>query len=78
MRAAWRSTAASGVRGFHDLRTRKSGRQRYIDVHVLVDPEATVAQAHDLSEEIEAAVRECLPGSQITIHMEPDGGGRAN
>jgi cation diffusion facilitator family transporter len=68
---------SSGARGFHDLRTRKSGRQRYIDVHVLVDPEATVAQAHDLSEEIEAAICECLPGSQITIHMEPDGTGAA-
>jgi cation diffusion facilitator family transporter len=67
---------SSGARGFHDLRTRKSGRQRYIDVHVLVDPEATVAQAHDLSDEIEAAICECLPGSQITIHMDPDGAGQ--
>jgi ferrous-iron efflux pump FieF len=64
---------SNGVRGFHDLRTRKSGRQRYIDVHVLVDPDATVAEAHDLSNEIEAAICGCLPGSQITVHMEPDG-----
>jgi cation diffusion facilitator family transporter len=63
----------NGVRGFHDLRTRKSGRQRYIDVHVLVDPEATVSEAHELSDEIEAAICDCLPGSQITVHMEPDG-----
>jgi cation diffusion facilitator family transporter len=64
---------SNGVRGFHDLRTRKSGRQRYIDVHVLVDPEATVSEAHDLSDEIEAAICGCLPGAQITVHMEPDG-----
>jgi cation diffusion facilitator family transporter len=65
---------SNGLRGFHDLRTRKSGRQRYIDVHVMVDPQATVSEAHDLSDEIEAAICECLPGSQITVHMEPDGG----
>ena len=67
-----REHTTDGVRGFHDLRTRKAGRQRYIDVHVLVEPEKTVAEAHDLCDTLEEAIHACLPGAVATIHMEPD------
>jgi cation diffusion facilitator family transporter len=60
------------VRAFHGLRTRRAGRQRYVDVHLQVDAGATVAQAHDLSERIEASIRERLHGAVVTIHLEPD------
>jgi len=61
-----------GVRGFHDLRTRKAGRQRYIDVHVLVEAQKTVAEGHDLCDALSAAIDTRLPGAVVTIHMEPD------
>ncbi|MEX2157947.1 MAG: cation diffusion facilitator family transporter [Dehalococcoidia bacterium] len=62
------------VRGYHGLRTRKAGRERYVDVHVQIDAHKTVAEAHDISEELEAAIRERLPGVIVTVHMEPHEG----
>jgi len=63
-----------GVRGYHRLRTRRAGRQRYVDLHLLVDPQQTVEAAHALCDEIEDAVCACLPGAVVTIHLEPDDG----
>jgi cation diffusion facilitator family transporter len=65
---------ADGVRGYHHLRTRKSGRQRYVDFHLLVDPQQSVATAHALCDEIEDAICGCLPDAVVTIHLEPDDG----
>jgi len=65
---------AAGVRGYHDLRTRKAGRERHIDLHLLVDPQQTVQDAHALCDALEEAVCARLPGAVVTIHMEPDDG----
>jgi cation diffusion facilitator family transporter len=62
------------VRGFHGLRTRRSGRQRYVDVHLQCDPKATIAAAHELSDELERAIRARLSDAVVTIHLEPDTG----
>ena len=63
-----------GARGYHHLRTRKAGRQRYIDFHLLVDPKQSVAAAHDLCDAVEEAICARLPGAVVTIHLEPDDG----
>jgi len=55
----------------HALRTRESGHQRYCDFHLLVPGAWTVAQAHDLCEDIEAAVKETFEGVLVTGHIEP-------
>jgi cation diffusion facilitator family transporter len=62
------------IRGYHKLRTRKAGRQRYIEVDVMVDPQQTVARAHEVCEELEATICARLPGAVVTIHLEPDDG----
>ena len=62
------------IRGYHDLRTRKAGRQRYVELHLLVDPQQTVAAAHGLCDTLEEAIRARLPGAVVTIHLEPDDG----
>ena len=63
-----------GVRGYHGLRTRKAGRQRYIDIHMLVDPQQTGrGGAHDLRR-AGGGDRARLPGAVVTIHLEPDDG----
>ena len=59
-------------RGFHNLRTRKSGRQRYIDLHVLVDPNLTVSECHQLCEDLERDLGEAIEGAVVTIHVDPD------
>ena len=61
-----------GVRGFHALRSRKSGREKYIELHVLVDPALSVSAAHLRVEEIERDIREVIPGAIVSIHVDPD------
>ena len=61
-----------GVRGFHELRTRKSGREMYIDVHVLVDPALSVSEAHQLVEDVQQHLMELVQGAQVTVHIDPD------
>jgi cation diffusion facilitator family transporter len=62
------------VRGFHHLRSRRSGRLRYIELHLLVDPERSFQEVHDLCDQIEADIQKRLPGAVVTIHPEPDDG----
>jgi len=72
--ACLREHRSVGVRGYHHLRTRKAGRQRYIDLHLIVDPDQTVETAHTFCDELEEAIRARLPGAVVTIHLEPDDG----
>jgi cation diffusion facilitator family transporter len=69
-----REQQVNGVRGYHDLRTRKAGRHRYIDLHLLVDPEQSVAAGHAICDAVEDAICRCLPQATVTIHLEPDDG----
>jgi cation diffusion facilitator family transporter len=59
------------VRSFHNLRTRKAGANRFIDFHLAVDDQMSVAQAHALGDEIVVAIKERLPDSRVQIHVEP-------
>jgi cation diffusion facilitator family transporter len=56
---------------FHDLRHRKSGPERHIDLHLVVSPQATVGQVHALCDRIEAQIQERLPRARVLIHAEP-------
>lgn len=56
---------------FHAVRTRSAGQRRFISMHVLVPGRWSVQKGHDLSEAIEASLREKLPGSTFFIHIEP-------
>ncbi len=67
-------TYQAEVRGYHHLRTRRSGRQRYIELHLLVDPTRTIQEVHNLCDRIEGDIVERLPGAIVTIHTEPDDG----
>lgn len=55
----------------HGLRTRQSGVERHIEMHLVISPETSVADAHDLSHEIEAAIEEQWPDARTTVHIEP-------
>jgi cation diffusion facilitator family transporter len=56
---------------FHALRTRQAGARRFVEFHLLVPGGWTVQRAHDLTEQVEAAVRQALPGAEVTVHIEP-------
>jgi cation diffusion facilitator family transporter len=60
-----------GVHNCHNVRIRASGPKVFIDLHVLVDGGQTLAQAHDLTERIEAAIQKIAPESDVTVHPEP-------
>lgn len=61
------------IRRWHQLRTRTVGREVFLDLHILVDPELNVTQAHEISESLERALDEQISQPvNITIHIEPD------
>jgi cation diffusion facilitator family transporter len=57
--------------GFHDLRTRKAGSQRHIDLHLVVPKNVDVEEAHSLCDHLEQDIKQCLPRSDVVIHVEP-------
>lgn len=59
------------VLGYHKLRTRKAGAHRYADVHVQIDDNSTLIEAHDITEEIEDKIRAIFPSMSVSIHIEP-------
>ena len=60
------------VRGVHDIRSRGSEQELYIDMHVLIDPEMGIAESHRLSHAVEQKIRQALQvTARVMIHMEP-------
>ena len=61
------------IRGVHDLRTRTSGADDFVQFHMAVDPKLTVVEAHDLMDEVEARLAREFPGVEVLIHPDPEG-----
>ncbi len=59
------------VVGFHELRTRRAGNQRYIDLHLVMAKNISLEHAHEVCDWLERDIRWKLPRSNITIHVEP-------
>ena len=59
------------VLGMHDLRTRQSGRLSIIRLHLDLDGSMTLQQAHDIAEEVEAAIHQAFAGVDVVIHQDP-------
>ena len=62
---------AGEVVGFHELRTRKAGNQRYIDLHLVMPKDASVEEAHRLCDELERDMKTRLSYTTVLIHVEP-------
>ena len=64
--------AVPGVLGCHDIRTRGSEAEVYVDLHVQVDPAATVSRGHEIAEEVERTVAEHFEQVfDVIAHLEP-------
>lgn len=61
------------ARDLHDLRTRQSGNQAFIQFHLELDPRISLREAHRISDEIEAQILELFPGAEVIIHQDPAG-----
>jgi ferrous-iron efflux pump FieF len=61
------------LKGLHDLRTRTSGNKDFVQFHVWMNPEMSVADAHHVLDEVEAKLEKEFPGVEILIHIDPVG-----
>ncbi|HET9146061.1 MAG TPA: cation diffusion facilitator family transporter [Sphingomicrobium sp.] len=59
--------------GLHDFRTRSSGTHFFAQFHVWVPADWTVQEAHDRLDAAEEALRDRFPGTEILIHVDPEG-----
>lgn len=59
------------LRGLHDIRTRRSGTRDFVQFHMYVAPEMTVAAAHEVMDAVEARIEATFPNTEILIHIDP-------
>jgi ferrous-iron efflux pump FieF len=63
----------SQVTGVHDLRTRQSGHAKLIQMHLEMDGQISLDDAHRVADDVERAIRAAIPGADVVIHQEPSG-----
>lgn len=61
------------VRSVHDLRTRSSGSDVFIQLHLEMDGKLPLSRAHEIADQVELEVQAAYPTAEITIHQEPVG-----
>lgn len=57
--------------GFHEMRTRKAGSQRFIDLHLTLPKNVSVEEAHRMCDHLEEDLKKKLANINVTIHVEP-------
>ncbi len=58
--------------GYHKLRARRGGAQRYIDFHLQFRKGTTLELAHELAHEVRSSIERAIPHSEVLIHAEPE------
>jgi len=62
-----------GVRGVHSVRTRQTGADLQIDLHILVDAQLTVYEGHRIADALEAQLLSAVPEAlEVLVHVDPD------
>lgn len=67
------ATAHPQVQGAHDLRTRSSGLQDFIQVHLEVDGSLPLRKAHAIADSVERQICAAFPRAEVIIHLDPSG-----
>jgi ferrous-iron efflux pump FieF len=62
-----------GVVGLHDLRTRLSGSRTFIQFHLEMPGHLTLAEAHEIAEQVMYKIEEAYPNAEVLIHEDPQG-----
>jgi len=66
-------SADNRVHQWHKLRTRRVGREVFLDLHILVDPALNITDAHTIAEDLESTLHKQMSRPvNITVHIEPD------
>jgi cation diffusion facilitator family transporter len=63
---------ASGAIEAHDVKTRTAGRVTFIEFHLVVPGDMTVAASHEICDRLEVALFDAVHGAQVLIHVEPE------
>lgn len=67
------ASAVPGVRNIHALKTRRNGVSYIIDAHILVDPQISVVESHEIASQVENSLSSRYgKETQVNIHVEPD------
>jgi cation diffusion facilitator family transporter len=67
------AASVPGVAEPHDLRTRRLGNHYAIELHILMDGDITLREAHNKADEVEAILRQHYgPDTHIAVHVEPN------
>ena len=61
------------VRDVHDMRTRKSGPYSFIQIHLEMNRNLTLMEAHVVSDEVMYKVEKAFPSAEVLIHQDPEG-----
>ena len=61
------------VTAVHDIRTRVAGPTAFIQLHIEMDGGMNLLRAHQISDEVEAELRQAFPQAEIIIHEDPAG-----
>ncbi|OSZ69914.1 divalent metal cation transporter FieF [Sphingomonas sp. IBVSS2] len=61
------------LKSLHDLRTRSSGAADFVQFHISMNPAMTIQQAHNVVEALEKELGAAFPGTEILIHVDPEG-----
>ena len=56
---------------YHDVRSRKSGAERHVDLHLVMQRDVTVEQSHEVCDDLEGHLQEALGNVSLQIHVEP-------
>ncbi|MEK9724749.1 MAG: cation diffusion facilitator family transporter, partial [Rhodospirillaceae bacterium] len=62
-----------GVEGVHDLRTRSSGTQVFIQMHLEMDGDMPLRRAHKIADAVEIEVAAAFPNAEVIVHQDPEG-----
>lgn len=59
------------IHSWHNLRTRKSGNTRHIDLHIVFRTDATLLEAHQVADDLEKRIAKELAPAHVVIHVDP-------
>jgi ferrous-iron efflux pump FieF len=65
--------AHPGVMALHELKTRAAGPTSFIQLHIEMDGDLPLRDAHRIADEVEASLREAFTGAEVVIHQDPFG-----
>jgi ferrous-iron efflux pump FieF len=59
------------VKGYHNLKTRQVGMEKYIEFHIEIERTLSFEDEHEISESIIAEIKKQIPGAWVTVHSDP-------